>query len=126
MACGSGHPTIGLRDVSVWSQPAERFRDDLQTSLLRYGWLAVRSHSSRLLQLHLTGLQKSLPVVPAPAALRTKTGESGYNVPTDRQQEVSLKFGAHMPTSGGLHKAFGHGMHVGCDTIQIFSKNQQQ
>jgi deoxyribonuclease-4 len=37
-----------------------------------------------------------------------------------------MKFGAHMPTSGGLHKAFGHGERVGCDTIQIFSKNQQQ
>jgi deoxyribonuclease-4 len=37
-----------------------------------------------------------------------------------------MKFGAHMPTSGGLYKAFGHGERVGCDTIQIFSKNQQQ
>ena len=37
-----------------------------------------------------------------------------------------MKFGAHMPTSGGLYKAFGHGERAGCDTIQIFSKNQQQ
>jgi deoxyribonuclease IV len=37
-----------------------------------------------------------------------------------------MKFGAHMSTSGGLHKAFGHGERAGCDTIQIFSKNQQQ
>jgi len=37
-----------------------------------------------------------------------------------------MKFGAHMPTSGGLYKAFSHGERVGCDTIQIFSKNQQQ
>ena len=36
-----------------------------------------------------------------------------------------MKFGAHMSTSGGLHKAFGHGERAGCDTIQIFSKNQQ-
>jgi deoxyribonuclease-4 len=39
---------------------------------------------------------------------------------------VAMKFGAHMSISGGLHKAFGHGERAGCDTIQIFSKNQQQ
>jgi len=37
-----------------------------------------------------------------------------------------MKFGAHMSTSGGLYKAFGQGERAGCDTIQIFSKNQQQ
>jgi deoxyribonuclease-4 len=37
-----------------------------------------------------------------------------------------MKFGAHMSISGGLHKAFGYGERAGCDTIQIFSKNQQQ
>ena len=37
-----------------------------------------------------------------------------------------MQFGAHMSISGGLHKAFGHGERAGCDTIQIFSKNQQQ
>ena len=31
-----------------------------------------------------------------------------------------------MSVSGGLHRAFGHGERAGCDTIQIFSKNQQQ
>jgi deoxyribonuclease-4 len=31
-----------------------------------------------------------------------------------------------MSISGGLFKAFGHGERAGCDTIQIFSKNQQQ
>ena len=36
------------------------------------------------------------------------------------------RFGAHMSTSGGLHRAFAHGERAGCDTIQIFSKNQQQ
>src|SRR5215207_9392781 len=41
-------------------------------------------------------------------------------------QGAIMKFGAHMPTSGGLYKAFSHGERVGCDTIQIFSKNQQQ
>ncbi len=37
-----------------------------------------------------------------------------------------MKFGAHMSISGGLHRAFEHGERAGCDTIQIFSKNQQQ
>ena len=37
-----------------------------------------------------------------------------------------MKFGAHMSIAGGLHKAFGHGERAGCNTIQIFSKNQQQ
>lgn len=37
-----------------------------------------------------------------------------------------MTFGAHMSISGGLHKAFGHGERAGCDTVQIFSKNQQQ
>jgi deoxyribonuclease-4 len=37
-----------------------------------------------------------------------------------------MKFGAHMSISGGLYKAFGYGERAGCDTIQIFSKNQQQ
>lgn len=34
--------------------------------------------------------------------------------------------GAHMPISGGLQKAFARGESVGCETIQIFSKNQRQ
>lgn len=37
-----------------------------------------------------------------------------------------MKFGAHMSIAGGLHNAFKHGERIGCDTIQIFSKNQQQ
>ena len=37
-----------------------------------------------------------------------------------------MKFGAHMSISGGLHKAFARGETAGCETLQIFSKNQQQ
>lgn len=37
-----------------------------------------------------------------------------------------MKFGAHVSTSGGLARAFANGTAAGCDTIQIFSKNQQQ
>jgi deoxyribonuclease-4 len=36
------------------------------------------------------------------------------------------RFGAHMSISGGLHKAFAQGEQVGCQSLQIFSKNQQQ
>lgn len=37
-----------------------------------------------------------------------------------------MKFGAHVSTSGGLARAFANGKAATCDTIQIFSKNQQQ
>lgn len=37
-----------------------------------------------------------------------------------------MKLGSHMSIAGGLYKAFGHGERAGCDTVQIFSKNQQQ
>jgi deoxyribonuclease-4 len=43
-----------------------------------------------------------------------------------QEKRSNVKFGAHMSISGGLHKAFGHGERAGCDTLQIFSKNQQQ
>ncbi len=34
--------------------------------------------------------------------------------------------GAHMPTSGGLFKAFGRGAEVGCGCMQIFTKSPNQ
>lgn len=37
-----------------------------------------------------------------------------------------MKFGAHMSISGGLYRAFDQAEQVGSDTLQIFSKNQQQ
>ncbi len=37
-----------------------------------------------------------------------------------------MPFGAHMPVAGGVYKAFAHGEHVGCEVMQIFSKNQRQ
>ncbi len=37
-----------------------------------------------------------------------------------------MKFGAHMSISGGMYRALEHGVRAGCDTIQIFTKNQQQ
>ncbi|HEU5087574.1 MAG TPA: deoxyribonuclease IV [Roseiflexaceae bacterium] len=37
-----------------------------------------------------------------------------------------MKFGAHMSISGGLHHALAHGTRAGCDTVQLFTKNQQQ
>ena len=34
--------------------------------------------------------------------------------------------GAHMSIAGGLHKAFGHGEKYDCNTIQIFTKSNNQ
>jgi deoxyribonuclease-4 len=36
------------------------------------------------------------------------------------------RFGAHMSTAGGLHVAFEHADAAGCDSLQIFVKNQRQ
>lgn len=37
-----------------------------------------------------------------------------------------MKFGAHMPTSGGVYKALQRGAAIGCDVVQIFVKNNMQ
>ena len=37
-----------------------------------------------------------------------------------------MLLGAHMSVAGGLEKAFERGKSVGCETIQIFSKNSNQ
>src|SRR5690349_15929661 len=47
-------------------------------------------------------------------------------LPPSHLWRQAMKFGAHMSISGGLHKAFGHGERAGCDTVQIFTKSQQQ
>ena len=39
---------------------------------------------------------------------------------------MEMLLGAHVPISGGLHKAPERGRELGCDCIQIFSKNQMQ
>lgn len=36
------------------------------------------------------------------------------------------RFGAHMPTTGGIHNALYAGKEVGCDVVQIFTKSPQQ
>jgi len=36
------------------------------------------------------------------------------------------KFGCHVSTAGGVSNAFKRGVDIGCDTMQIFSKNQKQ
>ncbi len=37
-----------------------------------------------------------------------------------------MKFGAHMPTIGGVNKALERGLEIGCDVVQIFVKNNMQ
>jgi deoxyribonuclease-4 len=39
---------------------------------------------------------------------------------------VSVRLGAHMSISGGVYTAFDRGEQVGCDTMQIFTKNSNQ
>src|ERR1043166_5704490 len=37
-----------------------------------------------------------------------------------------MKLGAHMSTSGGVWKALERGASIGCDSVQIFVKNNMQ
>src|SRR5215216_937750 len=37
-----------------------------------------------------------------------------------------MKFGAHMPTSGGAWRALERGIALGCDIVQLFVKNNMQ
>ncbi|MDX1933834.1 MAG: deoxyribonuclease IV [Capsulimonadales bacterium] len=39
---------------------------------------------------------------------------------------MALRFGAHMPTTGGLHRALSAGVRIGCDTVQIFTASPRQ
>ena len=34
-----------------------------------------------------------------------------------------MKFGAHMPTSGGAWRSLERGIALGCDIVQLFVKN---
>jgi len=38
----------------------------------------------------------------------------------------TARFGAHMPTQGGLHTAFQAGRDVGCEVLQLFTSSPQQ
>lgn len=38
----------------------------------------------------------------------------------------TLRFGAHMPTAGGLHKAVTGGYAIGCDVVQLFTASPRQ
>ena len=37
-----------------------------------------------------------------------------------------MKFGAHMSTSGGHWRALERGASIGCESVQIFVKNNMQ
>jgi len=39
---------------------------------------------------------------------------------------MSPRLGAHMSAAGGVSKAFERGQSIGCDTIQIFTRNQNR
>jgi deoxyribonuclease-4 len=38
----------------------------------------------------------------------------------------TLRFGAHMPTAGGLHKSLSSGAKIGCDAVQLFTASPRQ
>ena len=38
----------------------------------------------------------------------------------------ALRFGAHMPTAGGLHKAVTGGAAIGCECVQLFTASPRQ
>jgi deoxyribonuclease IV len=42
------------------------------------------------------------------------------------QFDARVRFGAHMPTAGGLHNAIYTGEEVGCSVVQVFTKSPQQ
>ncbi len=39
---------------------------------------------------------------------------------------MALRFGAHMLTAGGLHKAIASGFSIGCESVQIFTASPRQ
>ena len=43
-----------------------------------------------------------------------------------RKRKSGPVLGAHVSTAGGLHTAFDRAEEVGCDTMQIFTKNASQ
>jgi deoxyribonuclease-4 len=45
---------------------------------------------------------------------------------SERQSPAASRFGAHMPTAGGLHNAIYSGRDVGCEVVQVFTKSPQQ
>lgn len=44
----------------------------------------------------------------------------------ERKKKNAARMGAHVSISGGVSKAFGRGVDIGCGAIQIFAKNQSQ
>lgn len=43
-----------------------------------------------------------------------------------KDQTLPMKFGAHMPTSGGVWRALERGEATGCEVVQLFVKNNMQ
>jgi deoxyribonuclease IV len=39
---------------------------------------------------------------------------------------MALRFGAHMPTAGGLHKSVTSGARIGCEAVQLFTSSPRQ
>lgn len=46
--------------------------------------------------------------------------------PGARKKPAGPRFGSHLSVAGGLHNAFTEAVRVGCDSLQVFVKNQRQ
>lgn len=43
-----------------------------------------------------------------------------------RKRAAAHRFGAHLSIAGGMHHAIAEALRLGCDTVQVFVKNQRQ
>jgi deoxyribonuclease-4 len=67
------------------------------------------------------GTKSKKPVVtPLPPEVRAMVDDARAAAPAD------LRLGAHMSSAGGVHNALLRGREMGCDVIQLFSKQSNQ
>ena len=58
--------------------------------------------------------------------MRKKQGQRWKNAVRRVRADGGPRFGAHMSIAGGVAQALLRGQQIGCDTIQIFTKNNNQ
>ena len=63
-----------------------------------------------------------MPKVKATRTIRTRRSHA----PDKRRSATAHRFGAHTSIAGGMHHALEIGLRLGCDTVQVFVKNQRQ
>ena len=63
-----------------------------------------------------------MPKVKATRTNRTRRSRA----PDKGRSAAAPRFGAHTSIAGGMHHALEIGLRLGCDTVQVFVKNQRQ